>query len=83
MPLDVEKHLSSASSVALSAGLALMLDTVLLVSQSTPLCTEQCTATKSRERSEVLKELGKSSSAFKRYSKSSQLKLPYPTEKEL
>jgi len=69
MPLDVEKHLSSIQSVALSVDLMFMYDMVFLVSQSTPLNIKQCTAIKSRKRQDVLKALGKHLSVFKRYNR--------------
>ena len=73
MPLDVEKHLSSVQSVALSVDLMFMYDMVFLVSQSTPLNIKQCTVVKSRKRQEVLKAVGKHFSVFKRYNKSIEI----------
>ena len=67
---------TSAQPVALSAGLVLVHDTVLLVSQSTPLSTKQCTVVKPRKRQEVLRAAGEHSSVLRRHSKPAEVALP-------
>jgi hypothetical protein len=69
IPIDVESHLSSLSSVALSVDLMFMYDMAFLVSQSTPLNIKQCTVVKKRTKGELMQAIKKHFDVFKRYNK--------------